>query len=196
MVAGPVLYNVRRNKMNEIALALIIGICSSLLATGLFIAISELFRRVILPWYADKVYRGVRIDGHWEVEDVADYSNGERCQSMTLKQKGDVISGVYTHADPEDTDVYDLHGRVRDQYFMATAAPQSNRHIDGIVLMLKIFNQGGKQRLKGGVLYQDDASDSNVGVHMDITFTWIERHGGSQRRRSANKANKPQHPTA
>jgi hypothetical protein len=177
--------------MNDIALALIIGICSSLLATALFVSIAELFRRVVLPWYADKIYRGVRINGNWEAEfmghPVVDLTEGEITQSLILVQKGDSISGTYTHTSPEEMDVYDINGCVRDQYFMATATPQSNRQIDGVVLMMRIFNKGGRQRLKGGILYRSDEGDSNVGVHKGVTFSWVERHRGSARSKRKKK---------
>jgi hypothetical protein len=45
--------------------SLVIGIVSSLVATALFLGFAEFFRRSLLPWYIDKLYRGVRIDGTW-----------------------------------------------------------------------------------------------------------------------------------
>ncbi len=56
--------------MDDLVISLGIGISSSLFATALFISVSEFFRRIILPWYADKIYRGVRVDGEWEVDEI------------------------------------------------------------------------------------------------------------------------------
>ena len=54
--------------MDPVTTSLIIGISSSLAATLLFIGGSEIFRKIFLPWYADFIYKGIRIDGDWKLE--------------------------------------------------------------------------------------------------------------------------------
>ena len=79
--------------MDSLIISLGIGISSSLLATALFILVSEFFRRKILPWYADKIYRGVRIDVECGVVEALGVNLKDQNKSMTLSlvQRGDVI---------------------------------------------------------------------------------------------------------
>ncbi|TXD45158.1 hypothetical protein TR80_001710 [Xanthomonas campestris] len=138
-------------------LALIVGIISSLLATGLFIGASELIRRVFLPWYADKVYRGVRIDGDWDMALLEGVPKPDGVQmSFHLKQSGDKISGQYSHGTPETRrDIYNLTGILRDGYFLACATPASNRHLDGISVLLHVQSKKDDLLMVGSVLCCD-----------------------------------------
>ena len=162
--------------MENITLPLIVGICSSLIATAAFITLSELSRKVILPWYADKIYRGVRVDGKWMVSKVEEKEiNSEKdVFSFELIQKGDRISGIYYHNgdDPGELETYELSGRIRDTFFIATAIPKSNRLIDGASFLLHIDHNCGKLRMTGGVLCKD--SPGKVKAISHIQFVWVE----------------------
>lgn len=159
--------------MDSLVISLGIGISSSLLATALFISASEFFRRKILPWYADKIYRGVRIDGDWEVIEAlgVNLKDHDRSMTLSLKQKGDVIAGTYSHKDGDkEIDEYIVEGRIRDMYFLATAIPKSNRHVDGITLLLYINNVKSKLVMTGGLLYQSKPGE--VKSTLGIEFQW------------------------
>lgn len=164
--------------MENIGLSLIIGICSSLFATALFISLSEFVRKVIIPWYADKIYRGVRIDGEWEVtmidgkndiREVAEEKN--MFMQLFLSQKGDTIKGNYKHkGHNQKVDEYNLEGRIRDNYFLATAIPTSNRRIDGISILLHIDYIDSKLTMTGGILLQ--GKEGKVESTEEIRFEW------------------------
>lgn len=158
--------------MESIALSLIIGISSSLLATAVFISMGEFFRKVVLPWYADKIYRGVRIDGEWEIKELhgEEWEIDNMSMNLSLKQKGEKITGIYKHKCDEDIDEYFLEGRIRDMYFLATAVPKSNRHVDAITLLLHIDNVKSKLIMAGGVLNQSKPGE--ISSHMGIKFQW------------------------
>ncbi|WP_346837984.1 hypothetical protein [Microbulbifer sp. SAOS-129_SWC] len=145
--------------MEEIGVSLVVGIGSSLVATAIFISLSEFIRKVILPWYADKIYRGVRIDGTWEATKFEGnkidelMKNNEMLMKMVLRQKGELVSGSYIHKEQDqEIDEYYLSGRIRDMYFLATAIPKSNRKIDGVSLMFHIDYLDSKLKLTGGAL--------------------------------------------
>jgi len=156
-------------------LTLIVGIASSLLATGMFIGASELVRRVILPWYADKVYRGVRIDGDWDIAFYKDIPKPAELQmSFHLSQSGEKISGQYSHGTPDTRrDVYNVVGLVRDGYFLAYATPVSNRHLDGISILLHIRSKGDDLLMAGSVLCC--ASPGTVAAVEPVTFKLVGR---------------------
>lgn len=158
--------------MENIALSLIIGIGSSLLATAIFILASECIRTILLPWYTDKIYRGVRIDGEWQIKERHGKEWQSENLSMTLKlaQKGEIITGTYTHKSDREIDEYILEGRIRDMYFLATAVPKSNRHVDAITLLLHINNVNSNLVMTGGVLCQGKPGEVNS--HLGMQFQW------------------------
>ena len=156
-------------------IALIMGIASSLIATALFIAITELFRRVILPWYGDLIYRGIRIDGKWECcrlgED--DVTSLKMKNEMVLKQKGDQISGTSLLQDGDESTptIYNVRGQIRDGYFMALLWPQCTDMLDGATCLFRIFTSDGKFRMKGRHAYIDSKSAEVKGSPEEIEYS-------------------------
>ena len=143
--------------------SLIIGIASSLIATFIFILASEIIRKFIIPWYADKIYRGCRIDGKWQA------TLQDNSLHFHLDQKGDVVTGQYWHSYGDETDYYILKGHIRDSYFMLTAYPKSVRHVDAFAALFKIKTSDGHFVLSGDILCQGEAE---ISVQKDITFKW------------------------
>ena len=45
--------------------SILLGIVSSLIATPIFLCLAYVFNKVLLPWFRQQVYRGVRINGEW-----------------------------------------------------------------------------------------------------------------------------------
>lgn len=137
---------------------LLLGIVSSLVATALFIGASELVRKVVLPWYADRVYRGVRVHGDWELIRMGEHEDISSVQlNLHLLQSGDKVTGSYTHKwknEPRDT--YDVVGAIRDGYFLAIATPSSRRQMDGISMLLYIRTKQNELHMTGSLLHCGD----------------------------------------
>jgi hypothetical protein len=155
--------------------ALLLGIVSSLVATGLFIGISEMVRRILLPWYADRIYRGVRIDGDWNLISLNSASSPQDFEmELHLKQSGDRVSGTYAHKPPKGRrDTYQLTAAIRDGYLLAYATPISNRHMDAISLLLYIHTKLDDLQLSGGVLFSGDPG--KVKTIEQISFRLVGR---------------------
>jgi hypothetical protein len=133
--------------------SLVIGIVSSLVATALFLGFAEFFRRSLLPWYIDKLYRGVRIDGTWTLHMMDGKSiklEDPEKMIFQLFQRGDRINGDYSYqvaAAPVAN--YRVIGVIRDMHFMATLEPKSNRLIDPAVCLFYIEHVAGALALTG-----------------------------------------------
>ena len=156
--------------MENIAISLIIGITSSMIATAVFIFLSELIRRTVLPWYADKIYRGVRIDGKWVLvkNEGNDIPEKDELMTFDLTQKGDTITGTYTHKLKNEIDLYRLNGFLRDMYFSAIAMPMSNRQIDAASFLFYVEYEGSRLHFLGGVLYKGKPGE--VKAWQDLNF--------------------------
>lgn len=152
--------------------SVLLGIVSSLIATGIFISISEIFRRIVVPWYSDKIYRGVRIDGKWILESINDKPAPEtETMVFELTQKGDIITGTYCHTDPDnsdDTTFYSLSGVFQNSHFSAILRVRSPHVIDAITMLLYVRYEKSKLRLRGGVLASGKPGE--VVAHTELEF--------------------------
>ncbi|WP_318468756.1 hypothetical protein [Photobacterium leiognathi] len=144
--------------------SLLIGVSSSLIATGIFVIATDVFQRRILPWYGDKVYRGCRVDGEWTL------SNGNNEQRLELTQFGDEVQGTYSHISEGEKDTYILKGNIKESFLSAMAYPKSQRHIDSIVFLLKVDICDGKYVMKGSYLSVGEGCD--VAYQPDLRFVW------------------------
>ncbi len=154
--------------------ALLIGIASSLIATGVFIALSELFRRVLIPLYKDHIYRGVRIDGEWvlnRIEEDELPENHEEQITLSLKQSGDSITGnIFGKTKGKADTNFKLSGSIRDGYFSATGWPDSSDGLDAVGCMFRIFFSKEKLRMKGKMLYMDSVEAKIVSDQNEMEF--------------------------
>jgi hypothetical protein len=164
-------FDVLKNKM-ESFYSLIIGITSSLFATALFISISEFIRKVLLPWYADKIYRGIRIDGSWgDAESAAEGDQGLLPQSLILEQNGDQITGEFSFRAEvnQELEVYKVTGIIRDGIFSAMMRSKSAYHLDALTILTRIGSPHDRLEMKGAVSFLD--SDSvKINVAQDFHF--------------------------
>ncbi len=160
---------------NNITTALMIGILGSLVATAMFIFLSKVFENIFLPWYADKIYSGIRIDGHWEskefkCKDKMVPINDSPLMTLNLRQKGEKINGVFTLKCKENMEEYILEGRIKDMYFLATAVPKSKRSTDGISLLVHVSNEESNLVMIGATIAQ--TKFGKVTVFEELKFIW------------------------
>jgi|GEM_PF-2105708 len=151
-------------------LSVVVGIVSSLIATAIFIGVSEMSRRLVFPWIEDKVYRGVRLDGSWRLK-MADGSDMPDSLSieMEIEQWGDKIFGTCVIDDKDDKTVYRMKGVVKNMYFMAYMEPISSKMIDASALLFHIEHEKGSLLLCGSLLHKD--KPGKVGSWQNLIFT-------------------------
>ncbi|PMJ97868.1 hypothetical protein [Vibrio sp. 10N.261.55.A7] len=139
-------------------IALTLGIVASLIATFLFIGISELSRRVLIPKFRDLVYSGVRLDGRWELNTTVTAMQKEAIATLELNQKGDQVTGLYRHKDLETQGMseYDFKGEIKDMYLVASISPKSKQQVDSAALMFMVKPTSGGLLLQGGMIMRSD----------------------------------------
>jgi|TARA_R100001039_G_scaffold37683_2_gene36873 hypothetical protein len=133
---------------------LIIGISSSLVATFIFLFSRWILLEVLIPWYLDKIYKGIRVDGQW-----TDVMEGEEdCPvraALNLKQNANKITGIYSHIflkEVDSTTTYKVEGEIRDSYVTLTCWPLAKDHLDAGTMLFKVFSRSGL-RMKGSNAY-------------------------------------------
>lgn len=137
----------------------LVGVLSSLVATFIFLHLSWLVKTILIPWYEDRIYRGVRINGHWTIQELAGIDAEQLDEvgtkaTIDIKQNGDQVTGLYSHSNIKSDDVatYKFKGEIRNSYLSATSWPIADDHIDAGAYVLRVFSHGGL-RMKGVVTY-------------------------------------------
>lgn len=155
-------------ELDDQMLPVVVGIISSLIATAIFISLSEIFRRLVFPWIEDKIYRGVRIDGTWRLhaEDgkLVDGSSVE----IEIKQWGDKISGTCFTENEDDRTVYRINGVLKNMYLMAYMEPASSKMIDASAILFHVEHEKNSLHLRGSLLHK--SRPGKVGCWDDLTF--------------------------
>ncbi|QJR30028.1 hypothetical protein [Limnobacter profundi] len=130
-----------------------LGIVSSLIATFVFLGLGWVLKKVVLPWFEDKIYRGVRVDGRWKLY-FNNQKNSKFFGMLELKQNGDRVSGSFTYENTDRTEVmtYRLVGAVANSYVNISLAPTARRSIDTGSLVARIYEESGLQ-MTGTLIY-------------------------------------------
>jgi hypothetical protein len=156
--------------MNPTIGPILLGIASSLIATFIFLWLNWLFKTILLPWFADKIYRGVRIDGRW----CGVLIGGAKINSITssqlqLTQKGDELTGLYSHTiSSKKSEFYTIGGFVRDAIVTLNWKPSTKDTIDAGSAILRVFTKDSTLRMKGILTYI--STESNEVKSSSIEF--------------------------
>ncbi|WP_032096116.1 MULTISPECIES: hypothetical protein [unclassified Alteromonas] len=134
---------------------LLTGISTSLVATFIFILLSWYTKNIVLPWYSDKVYRGVRVDGKWVLTSIGGNEFPDTINAnLELNQKGDLVKGLFSHhmKGKDEITSYTIKGEIRNSTINITAWPISKYQLDSASFLMKIYSDQGL-RLTGTLSY-------------------------------------------
>jgi len=126
--------------------SLVLGTLGGLIATFLVFAFTSVFRRIVLPWYRQVVYRGIDISGVWKVKRTPQ----TRSVSFEIFQKAHSIEGtgtiVTTLDGANEIRSFKLDGTLSDRFLEFRM-----RHIDpkqlGIVVgIFEVIGDGNSMK--------------------------------------------------
>ncbi|WP_040433001.1 hypothetical protein [Chlorobium ferrooxidans] len=153
--------------MSEVLLGIVAGIITSMIIG----AVTRFFYDTILPWYQQKVYKGVILQGTWDGEMAI--SGITYSMSLCINQKGHKISGSLI-ANTEDKNAPKKHtnmqflGEINDGYAMINCISTDRTDISFGTMILKI----GNRIMTGKQLFRD-LSESKVDVFQSkVRFTY------------------------
>src|SRR5437016_2197344 len=97
----------------------LLGMVSSLIATGIFLLAAKVFNTVVIPWIHDHIYRGARVDGTWRFQ----HSGGSRYE-IDIKQVGDQLAGEARFTSAQGTSTpFRISGYIADGSVLGVARP-------------------------------------------------------------------------
>lgn len=138
--------------MDQTMCVVFLGIVSSLVATFIFLTLSWLVRDNLIPWYLDKTYRGVRLDGLWTAATINGEAVVQNQMSMQIAQKSNLLSGVYFHASTDHTEYYTVKGVIQDGIVTLTWHPQSKKTVDAGAAVFRTYSSQSALRMTGTIV--------------------------------------------
>ena len=106
------------------------GIISGLLTAILIYGLREYFNRVLIPDYRARIYKGLKVEGDWDVNQQGKTAEGDeltikRTTKVRIKQKGHLLSGTArsTALNPgyiQESYEYVINGEIKDSFVTLT----------------------------------------------------------------------------
>lgn len=135
--------------MNEFA----VGIYSGLITSLLVFAFQSQWKKIIVPWYEERIYKDARIEGNWEIE----YDGIARREIIALERKAHSVSGTIVGIAGEDIGKsYKLDGVFKNLLLTASYSSEDRTSLDRGTFTLFLGDNGNT--LKGCSSYYEDES--------------------------------------
>lgn len=160
--------------MNAIA-TVFWGAISGILTTVILWLFSLMVKKVFIPWYQERIYKGVDLKGTWKYN--IQYDNGVTysCQ-LDLNQSANRIYGLGSmrveHSDNDYIQNLTIDGETWEGFLIIKMRSASNSSLSFVSGLFKIEERGGK--LTGSWAYRGRQETVR---HEELSF---ERVNGSQ----------------
>lgn len=139
------------------------GVVGGLLASFILWLATVIWRNRFRPWWADTVYRGIRIDGNWKLQppegnDADSDDVISQDETLEVEQVADRLSGKLILVPGRDeqlvTRTLEVQGTISDRFVMISFFPPKPRRNLGYAMFLgEICGDGA--RLVGRAVYYD-----------------------------------------
>lgn len=140
--------------MNDNVMA---GIISGLIVTLFVVVFRNFWRGSIIPWFEDRVYKDLKIEGTW----FSLYPTviGERPETITLKRHGHAVTGfIVCNSGADEGKIYYISGSFRNTILTLFYESADRRNLDRGTITLKSVKNGS--RFVGKIASYEDYSDS------------------------------------
>lgn len=157
--------------MNEINLAIVTGIVSSILSTFFIWIFYSISRKVIVPWYEALIYKGVDLSGTWKNQ--VEFSNDRKAEgTLSLQQNGAKIKGEMVvkniRADEDFTIIYKVEGHIQNNRIILNSTPRNRKNF-GITSSMFNITEGGRKMI--GAFVGIDNFTSDIFTFENIVWT-------------------------
>jgi hypothetical protein len=127
--------------MDQILEGLVPGVVSGIVTSLILFLFLKYWAKVFIPWFEDRVYRGVRIDRRWKI-----YTDNqtESSAEVTLKQSAHRISGVIAWNDKDGITDYLITGEFKDLILTATYQQRNTNSLDRGTITLYCLKNGAQ----------------------------------------------------
>lgn len=135
------------------------GLVSGLLVTFLVVVVRTIWYTTIIPWFENRVYKDVLIEGRW----FSLYPTvvGERQETVSLERHGHEVSGsIICNSGSDEGEKYNVHGSFRNMILSLIYENADKAKVDRGTITLKCINSG--ERLSGQISTYHHRTDSII----------------------------------
>lgn len=145
--------------MNAIGGQILVGVCSGLVTGIVILVFTQIWQKILVPWYEQRIYRGVHIDGTWTLEDIGAKDSGwSQREILIIKQIAHRLSGnqlLYPKEDStEGLRTLELTGEIRDSLVTFQTTNKDPKGLSRGVFLGEVRG--------GGIILQGEAVFMNV----------------------------------
>jgi hypothetical protein len=136
---------------------IVAGLLSGLIVTLFIIVFGALWRNVLTPWFEDRVYKDIRIEGSW----LSLYPTvvGNRQELVSLERHGHYVKGyVICTVGLDQGEKYKIAGSFRNLILTLSYESDHSEKVDRGTMTLRCVKNG--RRLAGVIANYNDNSDS------------------------------------
>lgn len=131
--------------------AVAIGIISGLLTTFIVIVIQKIWVSAVEPWYEERIYKDVKLEGVWECQ----YPTLNLKEKITLKSVAHRVNGVVVIVQgPDQGKTYEISGSFKNLILTASYHSVDRKSLDRGTYTLMLKNNGSK--LEGYSAFYED----------------------------------------
>ncbi len=132
------------------------GLISGLIVTFLVVVIRAFWIHIIIPWFEERVYKDVQIEGKWFSCYPTDPS---RLEVVSLKRHGHTVNGTIICTSGSDSgENYNVQGSFRNLILPLTYEADDRTKTDRGAITLRLVQNS--QRLAGKIAFYDTPADS------------------------------------
>lgn len=146
---------------------LVLGLISGLVTTLLIVVFKNFWDFVVIPWFEERVYKDIKIEGQW-FSSYPDSVSPIRQEVISLKRRGHAINGEIVCTNGPDTgEKYHISGSFRNMMLPLTYESCDSTKSDRGAIALKATKNG--KRLVGKIAMYNDITD----VVATATIIWF-----------------------
>ena len=167
--------------MNQALSDLFVGVVAGLVATFFVVVFSAMWKNAIEPWYEERIYKGVRIEGRW----IARCRMGEEEQESIwniaqtahkIRVQGTTTLGLNTGKH------YEALGEIRNLVLTVTYREISQYTLDRGCVVLKLTRDGREMH---GYIVHEDNHQGEIAVTTYILYRDKENQAKKAKNNSA-----------
>jgi len=135
--------------MDSTSSSLVVGIISGILTSAMIFLAISVFEKVVIPWYQAIIYRGVDINGEWQME----RPGSNQTAIFNLEQSAHKIKGIATFVTKEsksegldEVRTFTVDGQISERFVTLVLKHKDKQRLGISAYLLEIVGDGRKMK--------------------------------------------------
>jgi len=135
------------------------GVVAGTFTSALLVVCGAAFKKIIIPWYQNLVYRGIDLSGSWE--QTFEHKGATYRYDTSLSQSAHLLEGTTTYSksgtDDDYVQSFKISGSTWDGFVLLNLESSDRTSLSFATALFKIYDIG--ERLTGFLAYRGRRTD-------------------------------------